>query len=133
MFFCFYNVKSVALHLLIEVIESIKDIGHVRKNKNELRIFEGICMTKLVLLQKRTNSARKENTPFSTFPRDNHRILELYPSTSNLEPILLHSSLEKRCFTALFHTFHNNLQYFRQFWRKVFVAKHAYVEYNVLQ
>lgn len=51
-FLCFDVVDSTPLHLLIEMIESNKDIGHVRQNENELRILEAICMTMLVLSQK---------------------------------------------------------------------------------
>ena len=50
--------------------------------------------------KNRANSTRMAKTRFSTFRRDNHRTLEWYRSTSNSEPISLHSSLKMRCFIA---------------------------------
>ena len=52
MFLRFDNVDSTTLHLLVELVESSEDIGHVCQNENELRIFKTICMTVLVLSQK---------------------------------------------------------------------------------
>jgi len=51
-FFCFDDLDSTALHLSVEMIQSIQNIGHVRQNENELRIVEAICAAMLVLSQK---------------------------------------------------------------------------------
>ena len=50
--FRFDDVDSIALHLFIEIIGGIVNISHVRQNDNEIGIFDAICVTMLVLIQK---------------------------------------------------------------------------------
>ena len=43
-FFRFDDVDSTALHLSIEIIESIENISYVRQNENELGLIPHACL-----------------------------------------------------------------------------------------